>query len=196
MVTRVREALATATAAVLALTDLRSTGPHRYSTATLRERVVSVGNMHRLCIGYTWLDLMPLVPLPLSVPHKQTQHGHDDEKEKDDAHDSPCGLALRASCWTDLRVWVQLLHHQSCLIATDAFIARAAVACSSHIVTGSIVLALTQLLATISKCTRGTLLLAARPNEACSASTLARYVVAVCTVLAATDFGAVPAVEP
>lgn len=39
-------------------------------------------------------------------------------------------------------------------------------------------------------------LLTARPNEAGSASTLARYVVAVCTVLAAADFGAVPAVEP
>lgn len=35
MVARVGEALATATAAVLALTDLRSTGSHRDSTATL-----------------------------------------------------------------------------------------------------------------------------------------------------------------
>lgn len=39
-------------------------------------------------------------------------------------------------------------------------------------------------------------LLTARPNEARSASTLARYVVTVCAILAATDFGAVPAVEP
>lgn len=38
-------------------------------------------------------------------------------------------------------------------------------------------------------------LLTARPNEACPASTLASDVVAVCTVLAATDFGAIPAME-
>lgn len=79
-----------------------------------RQRVVSVGNVHGLWVRYTWLDLMALVPLPLSVPHKQTKHGHDDEEEKDDAHDSPCWLALGASCWTDLCVWVQLFHHQSC----------------------------------------------------------------------------------
>lgn len=39
------------------------------------------------------------------------------------------------------------------LITPDAFISRTAVACSSHIVTGSVVQALTKLLAAISKCT-------------------------------------------
>lgn len=39
-------------------------------------------------------------------------------------------------------------------------------------------------------------LLTACPSEACSAGTLASCVVAVCTVLASTDFRAVPAMEP
>lgn len=94
MVTGVGEALASAAAAVLALIYLSSTGPHRYSAATLRQGVVSVGDVHCLCVGHTGMDLVTFVPLPLSVPHKQTEHGHDDEEEKDDAHDSPCRLAL------------------------------------------------------------------------------------------------------
>lgn len=43
------------------------------------------------------------------------------------------------------------------LITSDAFISGAAVAGSSHIVTGSIVQALTQLLAAVAKCTSRTL---------------------------------------
>lgn len=47
MVTGVGETLAAA-AAVLALTDLWSAGPHRYRAATLRQRIVSVSDVHGL----------------------------------------------------------------------------------------------------------------------------------------------------
>ena len=159
-----------------------------------RQGIVSVVDVHCLCVGHTGLNLLALVPLPLSVPHKHTKHGHDDEEEKDNAHDSSRRVALRASCWANLSVWVELIHHQSCyketdrmddlnntyrsvierqcaanspaaqspltLITADAFISGAAVARSSHIVTGSIVQALTQLLAAVSKRTSGTLCMA------------------------------------
>lgn len=48
------------------------------------------------------------------------------------------------------------------MITADAFISGAAVASSRHIVTGSIVQALAQLLAAVSKCTSGALCMAER----------------------------------
>lgn len=128
---------------------------------------------------------MPFVPLPLPVPHKQAEHGHNDEKQEDNSHDGACRLPLGAPRWANLGVGVQLLHHQSCyressdvqtrvfgtaaaqhrnrrrrlltLIAADAFISGAAVAGPGHIVAGSIVEALAQLLAAVAECASGTL---------------------------------------
>lgn len=78
------------------------------------ERIVGVGEVHRLWVRHTGLALVPFVPLPLPVPHKQAEHGHNDEKQKDNSHDSACRLPLRAPRWANLGVRVQLLHHQSC----------------------------------------------------------------------------------
>ena len=79
-----------------------------------RERVVGAGDVHGLCVGHTGLDLMALLPLLLSVPQEQAEHGHDDEEQEDDSHDGPGRLALCAARRADLGVGVQLLHHQSC----------------------------------------------------------------------------------
>lgn len=66
------------------------------TAATLRcfrEGVVSVGNTQGWCVRDT-RHVLAFVSLSLPEPNKQAEHGHDDQEQKDDAHDSTRGLAL------------------------------------------------------------------------------------------------------
>lgn len=75
------------------------------------QRVVCRSDVQRWCIGDTG-HMVAFLPLPVAEPHHQTEHGHDEQQQEDDAQDGAGRLALWGKCWTDLGVRVQFLHHQ------------------------------------------------------------------------------------
>lgn len=75
------------------------------------QRVVCRGDVQRWCIGDTG-HMVAFLPLPVAEPNHQTEHGHDEQQQEDDAQDSAGRLALWGECRTDLGVRVQFLHHQ------------------------------------------------------------------------------------
>lgn len=57
--------------------------------------------------------VVAFLSLPVSEPDHQTEHGHDEQQQEDDAQDGAGRLALRRQSRTDLGVGVQFLHHES-----------------------------------------------------------------------------------
>lgn len=57
--------------------------------------------------------VVAFLSLPVAEPDHQTEHGHDEQQQEDDAQDGAGRLALRRQSRTDLGVGVQFLHHES-----------------------------------------------------------------------------------
>lgn len=57
--------------------------------------------------------VMTFLSLPIAEPDHQTEHGHDEQQQEDDAQHGAGRLALRRQSRTDLCVRVQFFHHQS-----------------------------------------------------------------------------------